>query len=164
MDKKEQHLPYFKKLLTVVKVFYLKYRKILLYMVVVLPLVISILVYFAINKREGSERDSIDYFNRDLIEGINHYRLENYERSRTLLERASAASNRKKIDSIAFFYLGNIEYKRGNYNGAIEYFEESLTYDKKNVFALYNIAQSYMKIGDPESAFKTVLKIVPENV
>jgi tetratricopeptide (TPR) repeat protein len=159
MDKKEKHLPYFKNLLTAVKAFYVKYRKILLYTGVVLPLVLSILVYFAISKREGDKSDSIDYFNRDLIEGINHYRLENYERARVLLDRATITSNRKKIDSIAFLYLGNIEYKRSNYSGAIEYFEESLSYDKKNVFALFNSAQSYLKMGDPELTRKNALKI-----
>ncbi|HEB33228.1 MAG TPA: tetratricopeptide repeat protein [Spirochaetes bacterium] len=159
MDKKEQHLPYFKNLLTAAKDFYLKHGKILLYTGVVLPLVISILVYFAINKREGFRDDSIDYLNRDLIEGINHYRLENYERARILLKRASVGSNRKKMDSIAFLYLGNIEYKGGNYSGAIEYFQESLSYDKKNVFALFNSAQSYMKMGDPELTLENVLKI-----
>jgi tetratricopeptide (TPR) repeat protein len=159
MKKKELSFSYFKDISDAIKQFFKKNRKTLLYISATLPLVISLIAYFAINKKEGFQSESYDYFNRDLIEGINHYRLENYERAEILIKRAAEGANRRKIDSIAFLYLGNIEYQRGNYRGALEYFEESLSYDKKNIYAMYNIATSYMKTGNPNLTRKYALKI-----
>jgi tetratricopeptide (TPR) repeat protein len=159
MDKKNHPFPFFRKFYTPLKSFFLKYRKTLLYAAAVLPLVISLITYFAINKKDGFQSDSFDYYNRDLIEGINNYRLENYDRAEMLLKRAAEGSKRKKIDSAAFLYLGNIEYQKGNYRGALEYYEESLGYDKKNIYALHNIAESYVKSGKPALTLKYAMKV-----
>ncbi len=67
-------------------------------------------------------------------------------------------------DSNLTFYLGVIEYNKGNLALALDIFEEVLRLNPKNYQALYNIAYIYEKKNDLKNALikhKEVLKINP---
>jgi len=74
-------------------------------------------------------------------------------------------SEPNEIDSL--IDKGGALYKLGNYNQAIEFFDEVLKIEPNNFFALYNKGLSLSQLGKKEEAlffYDESLKIKPENV
>jgi arylsulfatase A-like enzyme/predicted Zn-dependent protease len=56
----------------------------------------------------------------------------------------------------AYFSLGNIYFKRGNFKAAIAAFEQSLERKPDDSFCVINIANSYQRLGQPAEAERYV--------
>ncbi len=108
----------------------------------------GILAYFLVQK-SGTSNIFIrpDIFDRTLREALNYYRLEEYDRCELLLKHVLSESGRRRTKSLAALYLGNIYFKNTDYDKALSQYGESLSYDRKNVNALYNSAVMLSKAG-----------------
>ncbi|MCK5095669.1 MAG: tetratricopeptide repeat protein, partial [Spirochaetes bacterium] len=149
----------FKKLILKFQEVFLKRKRILQYFLTISLLILGLAIYFSLtDEKEKARNGRFDYVNKDLVAGVNLYRLENYERAEVLLKRSLESAKGKKTKSFAALYLGNILYKKGKYTDALELFRESLSYNKKNVFAMYNTALSYLKLGNTSQALRHSLK------
>jgi TolA-binding protein len=72
--------------------------------------------------------------------------------------------SKKYLPATSAYYLGEIEYKKGNYNKALAYYKKSVElYPKKTSFTerlLYHTAISFEKLGNKEAAKMTLQKII----
>jgi len=99
-------------------------------------------------KREKSDRDY--YYIGGIYEKLNNF-LRAKEWFRKVLENTKDA----KLESGAYFHLGVIEIKKGRDKKALNYFKKSVEISsEQNPLYLYNLASSYKKRGDYESAVK----------
>lgn len=57
----------------------------------------------------------------------------------------------------AYFSLGNIYFKQGDYQEAISYFEQALERKPDDAFTAINIANSYLRMGKEEEAEKFII-------
>lgn len=150
---------YFKKFILKFKEIFLQRKRVLQYLLTISLLILGLAIYFTLtDEKEKARNGRLDYVNKDLVAGVNLYRLENYERAEVLLKRSLESAKGKKTKSFAALYLGNIRYEKGNYTDALELFRESLSYNKKNIFAMYNTALSYLKLGNTSQALRHALK------
>lgn len=133
------------------------------YALVLVLLVTSVFIYISLAKKRVYEprlsSTSIALSERDLSNGLNQYRLENYERAEILLLKVMESSKRKKIKSTASLYLGNIHFKKANFKVSADHYEKSIFYDRKNVYALHNASLVYAKMGENEKSLEYALKI-----
>jgi arylsulfatase A-like enzyme/predicted Zn-dependent protease len=60
--------------------------------------------------------------------------------------------------SDAYFTLGNIQFKRGDYRAAIVAFEQALERKPDDAFCVINIANSYVRLGRPDEAERFVIE------
>lgn len=142
---------------TIKKIFTSK-KRIIEFSLTILLLILGLAVYLTLSDKKGDIlHERYDYTNKELNEGTNAYRLENFDKAEILFLKAIESTRRKKVKSLAALYLGNIYYKMNNYNEAIDYFQRSLFYNKKNVHALYNSALASLKNGDSGKALKYAL-------
>jgi tetratricopeptide (TPR) repeat protein len=86
--------------------------------------------------------------NQTLQDGINQYRKGEYEQASLFLNNVINASRDNGARSTASLYLGNISYRKGDTASAARYFEESIDHDEENLFAYYNAALVYARMGD----------------
>ncbi|HTE12535.1 MAG TPA: tetratricopeptide repeat protein, partial [Chitinophagaceae bacterium] len=52
------------------------------------------------------------------------------------------------------YSVGEMHYKTGKYQEAIDYWDRILTYDKQNAKALYMIGMAYQKKGDQDKGMQ----------
>jgi tetratricopeptide (TPR) repeat protein len=99
--------------------------------------------YFTLSrKKETPVYEEISFRSASLNEAINAYRLEEFDRAELLFRDSLANDRKKKVKSRAALYLGNISYRRGDYGGALEFFDTAFSLDDSNIYALYNGALS----------------------
>jgi tetratricopeptide (TPR) repeat protein len=99
------------------------------------------------------ERGAVSSFSHDITqeglrEGVNQYRLGNHERARLLLMDMLQNAREKRTKSMAALYLGNIAFQSGDYERALQFYDQSQAADKKNLFAPYNAAVAAAKLGE----------------
>jgi len=94
----------------------------------------------------------------ELTEGLNHYRLENYERASFILREAEETARTKKVKSLAALYLGNISYKQGRFSDSLVEYTRAIALDGKSPHALYNAALSVLKTGNPQKSLEYAVK------
>jgi tetratricopeptide (TPR) repeat protein len=138
-----------------------KRKRLVEYTLTIILVSAGVLAYFMIQK--GSPSGTFvrpDVFDRDLREALNLYRLEEYDRSEILLKHVIARSGRRRTKSLAAFYLGNIRFKNDLYRDALALYYESLSYDRKNVNALYNSAVVLSKTGQWRQAQERIEKVL----
>ncbi len=122
----------------------------------------SLIVYVVIsNQNRYPKTTGTGLFSKNLNHAINEYRLENYEKAKIILNNIIDSSKNKSEIAIAFIYLGNIEYKTGNFKKALEYYTEAAKKHKRyKKYALYNSSIIYMKIGDLKDAIRVLKEII----
>jgi arylsulfatase A-like enzyme/predicted Zn-dependent protease len=59
--------------------------------------------------------------------------------------------------SDAYFTLGNIQFKRGDFEAAVAAFEQALERKPDDTFCVINIANSYLRMGQPDEAERFVI-------
>lgn len=64
----------------------------------------------------------------------------------------------------AYFSLGNIYFKNGDYEEAIKYFKEALDRRPDDTFTIINIANAYRRMGNQEEAEKFILHYLKRGV
>ena len=64
----------------------------------------------------------------------------------------------------AYFAIGNIYFKQGNYKEAIVYFQESFKRKPDDTFTIINIANSYRKMGKNEEAEAFLLENIEKGI
>jgi tetratricopeptide (TPR) repeat protein len=125
------------------------------YAVVVSLIGLGILAYFILQNRivppPPPQRERAD---TSLQDGINHYRQGEYEQSRLFLINVVDATRDRRVRSTAALYLGNISYRKGDYEDAIRWYGESLHFDDENMFAYYNAALVSSKTGNLQKALR----------
>jgi tetratricopeptide (TPR) repeat protein len=130
-------------------------RKAIGYAVVASLIGLGILAYFILQNRivpsSPPQRERAD---TSLQDGINHYRQGEYEQSRLFLINVVDASWDRRTKSTAALYLGNISYRKGDYEDAIRWYGESLHFDDENMFAYYNAALVSSKTGNLQKALR----------
>ena len=140
-------------------------RSVIGYATVVLLIGLGILTYFILQNRgqrvSPYQRGIED---KKLQEGVNHYKLGEYERSRLLLLNLIDTSDDKRVASTAALYLGNIAFKNGDYGEALVFYRASADLDGNNFFAFYNAALVFLQLGDLEGALKNARKAVDLSV
>lgn len=125
------------------------------YAVVASIIGLGILAYFILqNRMVPSPPPQRERADTSLQDGINHYRQGEYEQSRLFLINVVDASWDRRAKSTAALYLGNISYRKGDYEGAIRWYVESLHFDDENVFAYYNAALVSLKTGNLQKALR----------
>ncbi len=72
--------------------------------------------------------------------------------------------SKKYLPATSSYYLGEIEYKKGNYDKALAYYKKSVElYPKKTSFTerlLYHTAISFEKVGNNDAAKLTLKKLI----
>lgn len=64
------------------------------------------------------------------------------------------------MDSSELKDLGNTEFRNGNYQSAIKYFDEAIEKDSENYILYSNRSAAYLSSGDGDNAFKDAEKCV----
>jgi tetratricopeptide (TPR) repeat protein len=124
-------------------------RSIVGYAIVAFLLGIGITAYFMLQSEGGTPKSfNHEIAEEGLREGINQYRLQNYERARLLLLDMIQNAREKRTASMAALYLGNIAFLKGDLEDALQFYEQSLAVDRKNLFAPFNAAVTAAKMGD----------------
>ncbi|MGB5306087.1 MAG: tetratricopeptide repeat protein, partial [Gammaproteobacteria bacterium] len=98
---------------------------------------------------QGDYSDAADSFSDTYRRGVALYRAGRF----TDAGEAFAKVERKEVKADALYNLGNTRFKRSDYTGAIEAYEESLTLRPKDEDTLHNLALA-RKIVD-ESGIET---------
>jgi len=120
-----------------------------------LLIILGLAVYLALSMKQENGTSSVyDYRNKDLYEAFNAYRMEQYDRAEMLFLKAQDTTRKKKIKSVAHLYIGNIYFKMGNFVMAEDFFQKSLSFDNRNIHALYNTALAALNRGDERKALK----------
>ena len=135
------------------KIFWYK-KRILEISLVFLLLILGMAAFLTLSRDKEETALQFDYINKELNEGINAYRLEDFNKAEILLSKIYESTKRKKVKSRSALYLGNIYYKMNNFGKAVHYYQKSYSFDKKNVYALYNSALASLKVGNSQRALK----------
>lgn len=137
-----------------------KKRRLIEFSLALMLLLLGFVTYLTItNKQRADFPQGASSSDRYTQMGINHYRLENYERAEMLFLKAMETSKSRTTKTLAAVYLGNIFFKKKDYDAALDYYNTSLSFDKNNVFALYNSALSHLRMGESERAMENALKV-----
>jgi tetratricopeptide (TPR) repeat protein len=127
--------------------------------IVISLMVLGVFAYLMIQNRPGLKTQEEEKLpDRNLQEGLYHYRLDNLDRAEMLFLNVFEHSKRKKIQSLAAVYLGNIYFKKGEYNGALDFYLRSVNLDRKNFYAYHNAAVACTRSGEWEKAGEYVKK------
>ena len=146
-------------------------RRILEYAVPVILLCAGLITYLIVSRqREGVRSPVSDFRDRTFINALYHYRLENFDRAELLFKRSLESSRSQKKKSSALLFLGNIYYKREAYERALEYYEDAVSHDKRNLSALHNLSLTLMRLEREDDALRNAEKLygmgekLPENL
>jgi len=124
-------------------------------------LLAGILAYFLIQKNNAPNITlRPEVFDKNLREALNYYRLEEYDRCEMLLQHVLARTGKRRIKSMAALYLGNIYFKKNEIEKAVSLYHESISYDRKNINALYNSAAALSKSGRWTQSSETVQRLL----
>jgi len=116
---------------------------------------LGILAYFILQNRMVPSPPTLGgRADLSLQDGINQYRKGEYEQARLFLTNVVNASWDHRAKSTASLYLGNIAYRKGNLDEAIQFFRESISFNDENLFAYYNAALVFTKTGDLQKALR----------
>jgi tetratricopeptide (TPR) repeat protein len=130
-------------------------RKAIGYGVVASLIGLGILAYFILQNRiVTAPPPPHERADTSLQDGINHYRQGDYEQSQLFLMNVVDATWDRRAKSTATLYLGNISYRKGDYEDAIRWYGESLHFDDENMFAFYNAALVSSKTGNLQKALR----------
>ncbi len=136
-------------------------KKIVEYSLTVLLLSAGILAYFLIQKNGLTGiSPGPEILDRNLREALNYYRLEEYARCELLLQHVLAQTGKRRTKSLAALYLGNIYFKKNATAKAVSLYRESISYNRKNVAAIYNLAVALSKTGRWAQSRETVQKLL----
>jgi len=121
----------------------------------------GILAYFLVQK-SGTSNSSLrpNIFDRNLRDALNYYRLEEYDRCELLLKHVLDQAGRRRTKSLAALYLGNIYFKKNDFEKALALYRDSASYDRKNVNALFNSAVVLSKTGRWTQSLERVQKVL----
>lgn len=84
-------------------------------------------------------------------DGLRAFYSNNYEEAESIF-RSIVEKNGK--NSTALFMLGKISVEKSAFPNAIYFFQEALSLDKKNVWIMVDLANTYNKMGDLKNAVK----------
>lgn len=127
--------------------------------IVICLMALGVFAYLMIQNRPGLKPQIEEKLpDRSLQEGLYHYRLGNLDRAEMLFMNIFTNSKKRKIQSIAAVYLGNIYLKKGDYNGAVDFYMKAIHLDRKNFYAYHNAAVACSKSGEWEKAGEYVKK------
>ena len=76
------------------------------------------------------------------------------------LMNANRAANPKFTKKVAFGHLGAIQYFRGQYESALQHFNQCLELDRKDESCLKNRLLNFLKLDFPEKALSDALQLV----
>ena len=82
---------------------------------VLLLLILGLALYLTLSKEKEYTYERFEYINKELNEGINAYRLEDFDKAEMLLLNVLENAKVKKIKSKAALYLGNIYHINNKY-------------------------------------------------
>jgi tetratricopeptide (TPR) repeat protein len=134
-------------------------KKIIEVSLAAIVLIFGLAFYFSLSrKKQTPVYEEISYRSDTLIEAINAYRLEELDRAELLFRDSLANDRKKKIKSRAALYLGNIAYRKGDYSGALKFFDTAFSFDDSNIYALYNGALSCIYGENPAKALRYAQK------
>ena len=134
-------------------------KKILEISLAVCVVVFGLALYFTLStKKRIPSAEETEYRFASLIEAVNAYRLEELDRAEILFKDALENTRKKKIKSRAALYLGNISYRRGDYSGALDFFDLAFSFDDSNIYALYNAALACHYGENPAKAIQYAQK------
>ena len=139
-----------------------KNRKVFMQLLVVLVLfILSLLAYFFISSQNRvQESFKLRIYSREMNEGINNYRLENYERAKIIFNDIAQNSRNRIEVAASYIYLGNIEYRSGNLRKALDYYKKAETKSKKYMlFSRLNSALVLMQLGELKEAIKLLREV-----
>lgn len=71
--------------------------------------------------------------------GIALYKIKNYEEALNYFLKVLETNISEKIKSVCCTYIGNIYFYLGNYDSAINFYQEALLYDKENLTVKINL-------------------------
>ncbi len=126
---------------------------------IALLILISMFAYLIVQRREkASPPGEPAVLDQALQEGVYHYRLDNFDRSEILLSNVFEHSKKKKVRSLASLYLGNLHFRKADFEAALDFYMKSFSLDRKNVFAYYNAAVASSKSGEWDRA-RTYVKM-----
>ncbi|UCB46787.1 MAG: tetratricopeptide repeat protein [Spirochaetota bacterium] len=130
------------------------------FLIPIVLIILGVTTYLILSQKKVDRVSyEADFRDKTLINALYHYRLENLDRAELLFDRALQESKFKKKKSLAELFLGGIYFKRELYEEAIEHYERAVTYNKKNIHALNNIALSYTKMDDINHALSYAQKV-----
>lgn len=123
-----------------------------------LPIILlcaGLVAYLLISGGKEREFSSLsDLRDRTFITALYQYRLENFERAELLFNRTLQSSRSRKKKSTTMLFLGNIYYRRGEYDKALEYYEGAVSYNRKNLSALHNISLVLVRLNREDDALR----------
>jgi tetratricopeptide (TPR) repeat protein len=120
---------------------------------IIFLLALSFALYLTLARRGEREKGTAAFRSRSRFEdGLNLYRLEDYERAGFILRGVLDKPHSKKEGSLAALYLGNIAYLGGDFAAALDFYNRAAALDTKSAFALYNSALAFLAKGEPERA------------
>ncbi len=137
-------------------------KKVFIQLLVILVLfVLSLLAYFFISSRSRMQESFKSHiYSREMNEGINNYRLENYERAKVVFNDIVQNSRNRLEVSASYIYLGNIEYRSGNLRKALDYYRKAETKSKKyRLFSRLNSALVLMQLDELKKAINLLEEI-----
>lgn len=121
--------------------------------------IFGLALYFTLStKKKIPPSEEIVYRSASLIEAVNAYRLEELDRAEILFRDSLENAKKKQIKSRAALYLGNISYRRGDYSGALDFFDLAFSLDDSNIYALYNGALACQYGENPAKALRYAQK------
>ncbi len=111
------------------------------------------------NKDDFTQLTKKTIFNK----AINYFNSKNYAKAQQMFKYLFK-NNYKPATSL--FYLGEIEYKLGNYKNALAFYKKSIQkYSKKTKYMaelLYHTGYSFERLSKPNIAKKTYLKLIKD--
>ena len=103
--------------------------------------------------------DQTDYAQNmsvDFLRGLCYLGLNNFEKAREYLElyirKEKESVGERYIDENAFLYLGIMEYKQENYEGAIQHFARATLYEDGLADVYFHKAKALIKLNKSEEA------------
>ncbi len=101
-----------------------------------------------------------------LYRGLNSYNAGDYDMAIASLSESQAVNVSPKYSSVARFWLGEIDFIRGNYTSALKHFNgyvvSAPSGDENYAMSLYNIAYTKLMLGSSEEAMGYFQRFVSE--
>lgn len=107
-------------------------------------------------KKLANPKDKIDVFNE--LSRAKEIGMEGKAEEAIAIIKNIIAQDPEISD--AYFTLGNIYFRLGQFEAAIENFQQALVLKPDDVFAAINIANSYLRLGKAEEAEKFLLEFI----